>query len=300
MIVFLSTRDHQRPILEYLESHGSALADVLEPMSYSQFLQARELPRGAYVFADIERLSADERLRAETLWQRLAQQGCRLLNHPTRTLRRFELLRALHRRGGNRFDVHRLSPGAGSPRFPVFLRRENDHRGPRTPLLHTPAELDAAIAHWLGSGEDLGEVIATEFCDTADGNLVYRKYGAFLLGDRIIPRHVFFSDGWNVKRWKLAGDGFLAEELRYLETNPHQQELREIFALAHIDYGRIDYALEDGQIQVWEINTNPMIVRPTAARSAREAVHARFAAALELAWKEVALDRVLKNPRIRP
>jgi hypothetical protein len=292
MICYLSTSDHQRPIREYLESHGAALAGVFEPMTYPQFFQAREHPHGAYVFSDIERLSEPERLRAESAWQELAGRGCRLLNHPTRSMRRFELLRALHQRGSNDFAVHRLAAGAEPPRLPVFLRRENDHRGPRTPLLGTPAELAAEVERWRRSGEALGEVIATEFCDTADADRVYRKYGAFLLGDRVIPRHVFFSEWWNVKSWNLAGDDYLAEELDYLLGNPHQQELREIFALARIDYGRIDYALLDGRIQVWEINTNPMIVRPTAARSARHAVHARFAAALEVAWKEVAASTV--------
>lgn len=288
MIVFLSTQDHQRPIREYLASHGASLADLFEPMTYPQLLRARKLRVGAYVFADVERLPADDRARVETLWQGLDRQGCRLLNHPTRSLRRFDLLRALHDRGSNRFDVHRLGPGSGPPRFPVFLRRENDHRGPRTPLLENAAELEAEIARWRLAGEDLGEVIATEFCDTADASRVYRKYGAFLLAGRIIPRHLFFSEWWNVKNWNLAGEDYLAEELRYLQGNPHQQELREIFALARIDYGRIDYSVLDGRIQVWEINTNPMIVRPSAARSARQAVHAWFAAALESAWKEIA------------
>jgi len=288
MIFFLSTREHQRPIRDYLASHGAALAGAIEPIPYPQFVQARELPRGSYVFADIERLSDEDRLRAEIRWQELAQQGCRLLNHPTRSLRRFDLLRALHRRGSNRFDVHRLRSGMPTPRFPVFLRRENDHRGPRTGWLQSIAELDAEIARWRDSGEDLREVIATEFCDTADAHGIYRKYGAFLLGGRIIPRHVFFSDAWVVKAWRFASDAFLAEELQYLESNPHEAELREIFGLAGIDYGRVDYGVKDGRIQVWEINTNPMIVRPSAARSTRHAVHARFAAALELAWKEVA------------
>ena len=170
-------------------------------------------------------------------------------------------MRALRQRGSNRFDVHRLG-ASGSPRFPVFLRRANDHRGPRTSLLASPAELEAEIASWRRSGEDLGDVIATEYCDTADENGVYRKYGAFLLAGRILPRHLFFSDHWNVKAWRLAGDGFLSEEIRFLETNPHRGELSEIFALAR-RLRRIAYSVTDGCSQVWEIHTNPMIVRPS-------------------------------------
>jgi hypothetical protein len=54
----------------------------------------------------------------------------------------------------------------------------------------------------------------------------------------------------------------LREEESYLDTNPHEDELRSIFELAEIDYGRIDYSLSKGGIQVWEINTNPMIFAP--------------------------------------
>jgi hypothetical protein len=45
----------------------------------------------------------------------------------------------------------------------------------------------------------------------------------------------------------------------YLQAHPHEAELRKIFDLANIEYGRIDYSLLNGKIQVWEINTNPNI-----------------------------------------
>ena len=35
------------------------------------------------------------------------------------------------------------------------------------------------------------------------------------------------------------------------------KQLREIFDLAQIEYGRIDYGMLDGKVQCWEINTNP-------------------------------------------
>ena len=43
----------------------------------------------------------------------------------------------------------------------------------------------------------------------------------------------------------------------FLETNPHESWIRTIFSDAGIDYGRIDYSLQDGRPRVWEINTNP-------------------------------------------
>ena len=102
----------------------------------------------------------------------------------------------------------------------------------------------------------------TEFCHTADEHGVYRKYAAFIVGDAIVPRHLFFRRDWQVKRNQLTDDAFLDEERKYMETNPHERRLREIFAAAQISYGRVDYALLDGEIQVWEINTNPVIAFP--------------------------------------
>jgi hypothetical protein len=56
----------------------------------------------------------------------------------------------------------------------------------------------------------------------------------------------------------------VAEEWAYLHDNPHERELRQVCELARIDYGRIDYAVVDGRIQVWEINSNSWITNPTS------------------------------------
>ena len=51
----------------------------------------------------------------------------------------------------------------------------------------------------------------------------------------------------------------VAEEQGYLAEDPHERSLCEIFKLANIDYGRIDFSLCGQQIVTWEINTNPLI-----------------------------------------
>src|SRR5262249_25455022 len=158
-----------------------------------------ELPLGAYIFADIELLSDEQRHRAAEIWQQLSARGCPLLNHPTCTMRRYELLRMLHRRGINRFNVYRARDAEMPQRFPVFLRRENDHHGSLTRLLRSPAELASALRWRRWFGPPLDELLITEFCDTADDCGVYRKYSAFNLGGQILPRHLFFSNHWLVK-----------------------------------------------------------------------------------------------------
>jgi hypothetical protein len=44
-----------------------------------------------------------------------------------------------------------------------------------------------------------------------------------------------------------------------MASDPHAAAVARIFELTQIDYGRVDYGLLDGAVQVWEINTNPMI-----------------------------------------
>lgn len=115
--------------------------------------------------------------------------------------------------------------------------------------------------------------IAMEFCDTADAHGVYRKNGAFVVGERIVPRHVFFSKDWLVKSPDLLGHAQLEEELAYVRSNPHAEQLLAVCRLAHISWGRIDYALLDGQVQIREINTNPMFSFPGPEAPEREPVH---------------------------
>lgn len=50
------------------------------------------------------------------------------------------------------------------------------------------------------------------------------------------------------------------EEKECLESNSFSDQMMHIFNHANIQYGRIDVGLKDGQIQVWEINTNPVLI----------------------------------------
>jgi len=217
------------------------------------------------VFADIERLEWDERRRAADLWSRLDASpavSC-LLNHPTRVLCRYELLRALRNCGWNDFDVYRVSEGRLPERYPVFLRGEDDHGGANSPLLDSREALTTELERRRAEGRLREGTLIVEFCDTADEHGLIRKYGAFRVGSRILPRHIFISRNWMLKATRDS-DGVSREEMAriemdYMEANPHAEELMARFGLAGIEYGRIDYALKDGRIQVWEINTNPTV-----------------------------------------
>jgi hypothetical protein len=254
-----------------------------------RLLRPRRAPRrGVYIFTDLEVLLPEMVTRAAALWETLARSGAglRLVNHPTRTMRRYELLRTLRQHGVNTFDVYRATEGRWPARYPVFLRLENDHAGARTPLLPDRAALEIALNELARLPIRRDEILITEFCDTADRHGIYRKYGAFVVGRNVFPKSVQFGRHWVLKRTQIEDADLLREERAYVETNPHARELQAIFALARVEYGRMDYGLLNGAIQVWEINTNPHITNLSAARyGSRRAVYdlveQRMAAALE-------------------
>lgn len=267
MIYYLATAHHRYTMTSYLQTWGRALAGRVQVLPYEELRIARDPPPGSYVFTDMDRLSDAERQEATGVWERLRRAGdnFRLLNHPLRTMRRLELLTALHERGVNRFAAYPAAHHVPPPeRFPVFLRREDDHLGRVTPLLRTPDELEAAVRRAASEG-CLKGMLVIELCDTADASGVFRKYSVFVVGSRIIPRHVLFSRDWQVKMPDLLDEDKLREERDFLEANPHEARLREIAALARVDYGRIDYALSEGGLQIWEINTNPLVLLPRQA-----------------------------------
>lgn len=260
MIHVLLTGRHDYTITTFLASGGKALAPTLCARAWSAVFRQRTLPAGTYILSDFDRLRPHALRRACAVADALeASDAARLYNHPARVLGRFELLRRLHADGWNPFSVHRLDALPDSVRFPVFVRMASDHQGPRSALLHSRAAVEAAADALARRRKPRDDMIVVEFQETIDERGQYRKYGAFRVGDRIVPRHLFFGRQWQRKAPANHLDWQFDEEEAYLRDNPHEQELLQIFTMAGIDYGRIDYALVADRVCVWEINTNPMI-----------------------------------------
>jgi hypothetical protein len=267
MIYYLATGGGAHTIRNSLARLPEDLQRRTGVVLYDALLRARDLPCGTYIFSDIERLKPDVAIRAAAVWHALERSGApvRLLNHPLRSMRRFELLKTLHHAGVNDFDVHRFVDGDANPRFPVFLRGADDHSGSRTHLIRSPGALAYAARRLRQLGMAAEDIIIVEFRETRDANGLYRKYGAYRGGDQIIPTHIYFSDFWMLKtvmdrRFEKGAppeETLVEEEIAYQEQFPHREELRRIFTLAGIDYGRVDYTVVGGRLLVWEINTNP-------------------------------------------
>lgn len=283
MIFYLAKRiQPQLASRAFLDSFAEGLAGRIQVESYDDVFQMRSLRAGTYIFSDLDRLSPDETERAEFLWQTLSSAGrkIRLLNRPIHSMHRYELLRELYERGINDFNVYRLTEARQPERFPVFVRGENDHHGPLMPLLHNQAQVDEAVEVLVSEGNCRENKIIVEFCDVADVKGLFHRFGAFIIGDEIVPRSALYSREWVVK-----GQSTEYLDASYIDENPHESLLRPIFETAGIQYGRIDYAVVDGQIRVFEINMNPWLVssntKDPEIQRANEAFARNFEAAMQ-------------------
>ncbi|HEY2162693.1 MAG TPA: hypothetical protein VGH04_01825 [Gemmatimonadaceae bacterium] len=279
MIYFVVGDEGSFSIRYYLDEEGSALRDTMRVVLYDDLARLDRLPLGTWVFTETDRLSDAERTLTLLACDRLAAARAGVMNDPRRTLLRYDLLRAANAGGVNRFQAW---PATGvifrrngrratrtaetivaeALRFPVFIRLANRHTGNLTPLLDSPRRLEAALASLMAARHRLDDLLAVEFCDTKDEHGIYRKYSAYKIGDRVVPRYLECSREWMVKwDWRIFDRVRADEEAHYLATNPHEAWIRRVFDLAGIDYGRVDYGVLDGAPQAWEINTNPTIGR---------------------------------------
>lgn len=267
LIYYLTSDKHPYTMRDFLAGLGKPLADIVRVCDYSEFMRIRKLPaRAAYVFADVDRLSGSQSINIFERWKRLEDAGARLLNHPLRVMRRYDLLRWAHENGINSFDSYMVIEHRKPKRFPVFIRRAFDHEGSISALIRDQAELDNAIAAMRAASEWPGDKIITEYIDVSNKDGVFLKYAAFRVGDTLIPRQIMAAKQWVVKKPEFDSPELAMHEAAYLSENPHGEQLMSIFKAAHIEYGRIDYCVIDGRIQVFEINTNPTLIGPRSTQ----------------------------------
>jgi hypothetical protein len=307
MIYFLVPAAQEFTIKDYLDLFGRTLRQDIRILHYEHLLNQREFSSGTYVWAALDQLHPGMSQLVFEIYVQLKQmEGFRFLNDPRNTLQRFELLNKLHDAGRNDFRAFKADGDLTSVRFPAFIREESLHDGAISPLLNSEREILEALGRALVQGRKLKNLLIVEFCNTADEIGFFRKYAAFIVGKRVIPRSLNYGRRWMLKHSRTEFTmPMIEEELEYVSTNPHQQQLREIFALAQVEYGRIDYAIKDNKVQTWEINLLPTIGRGLRRRSkplppeldaARDEVKRHFYEGFERAWREVDLPTDFKAP----
>lgn len=307
MIHFIVPAAHDRMVREYLEFWGRDVAPRMRVLHVESLPSRTQFARGVYVLAALDQLTPPMAAFVRALHTALAaQEGVRFLNHPTRSLQRFALLEELNRRGCNEFRAVPATADLRSLRYPVFVRDESAHDGALSPLLSSPAAVQGAIGKAILQGRSARHLLVVEFCDTADRDGYYRKYSSFIVGDRILPRMFNYSRSWMLK---FQGSEFsrsmVEEERDYVLGNPHAAALREVFGIAGVQYGRIDYAMKDGRLQTWEINLNPTIGRglrpssgniPAELDAIRKPLKEHFYRGFREAWEAVDVDARCDDP----
>jgi hypothetical protein len=252
MIYFLTFKQHRYTVSLFIDYTKTKNIKVV---GYEDLDLKLFKAHDTVVFSDIDRCNDPKLETLKHLYDQIVTIGCKILNNPHKVMRRFELVNELSKLKYNCFRLYRPQEAdVKLIKYPVFLRDEFEHSGPSTELIQDQEELKVSFENI----EDEGIVI-TEFVDTSVDSL-FHKFGAFIIDGEIIPRHYFVSDKWNVKSSSSITEESIRNEISYLETNPDKELIQKIASIAHIDYGRIDYAFFGQQIIVFEINTNPTLI----------------------------------------
>lgn len=266
MIYYLCDRKHQFTVTTYLNTWGKEIAPFFEPLPYNIFLRRKKHQSGTYIFSDLERLTRLQHKHAANIACQLSSIPSRytVVNQPDRYLNRLEMLRALHRRGINVFNVYRPWELAAIKKFPVFVRAARIHTGPLTELLNTRWAVILALLRPRVIRRSEGNMLIAEYVDVSDEDGLFHKYAAYRIADRMVAAHVERNHNWSVKLQDshdgIDVDRLVSDNLDYIKHNPHARQLMAIFELAGIEYGRIDYAVDSRGLIIFEINTNPHII----------------------------------------
>lgn len=263
MLYFVCKAATCAPIWNFIARTGWRQMPFLRPITYEDLFHRRRAPRGHYIFTDFDRLTAYEIHCAAAMAKALqaADPAIRIYNHPTRVLERFPLLQKLRAEGLNSFGATRIDDGTRPTVWPVFIRCEDDCKRPDTGLLHNDAEFDAALADMAAKGVPLKRRIAVEYRAEVSSDGYFRKFGAVRIGGQVFLQHILRNSDWYVKHGMVARDEAADRDFITLFDNfgEHAAHLDKVFALAGIDFGRVDYAIVNGRFEVYEINTNPTI-----------------------------------------
>ncbi|MEX0970335.1 MAG: hypothetical protein WD046_07830 [Paracoccaceae bacterium] len=256
MIIFVTTALHGYTIARLRPLPGMP---QLRQWSYERLFRTRLFARATYVLTDFDRLKVADIEAAARFYDALQARGLRVLNDPRQFLPRDMLLRHLHRCGVNSFDIWRPGDGETPTRYPVFLRTIAAHRGALSELLDSAGQAETALREALAAGHPIADLVFVEYVGQPTAAGKFEKRAAHMLGDEIFAAPTANQAHWMAKFGeKGAGtpEGY-RQELDETRAYPHTETLRRVFKIAGAQYGRADFALRDGRVEVFEVNTNP-------------------------------------------
>ncbi|MEQ8714166.1 MAG: hypothetical protein RIC80_14190 [Cyclobacteriaceae bacterium] len=262
MIQFFLDRDNTYTMANYLGYRGSSIRPLFEIIPYQRLSTLEKVNCSTLIFTDLDWLTDEQRGSLTTLADHLsAEHGPLIFNHPAKVLSRYDLLRELFTVGINVHNVYLLSESMENVQFPVFLRHKDQHTGPLTPLLYDLDQIARQVKLLMLSGHQRQELMVVKYVDVGTDTGIYKKFSALRIGEQIVPRHLGYDEQWLVKangnRDHKKTEMYLEEFYDYMSEFPHRDWVAKVFAIAGIDYGRIDYGIRGDQLVAWEINLNP-------------------------------------------
>ena len=142
--------------------------------------------------------------------------------------------------------------------FPFIARECGTQTGATMELINSAAEFDSFLERYNSR-----EAYFTEFVDFQSPDGLYRKYRVRIVGNEIIPNHLFVNTQWNVhsqasREIMSSNPEYLAEERAFVsEPLDHLDVLREIHRRIGVDFYGIDYAvLPGGSLVLFEANAS--------------------------------------------
>ncbi len=258
MIVFLTTRAHDYTVRHLI---GAAPGLEVRIFNYASVQGQRQLPRATYIFTDLDRLPTELLNMSARLYIQLRDQGVRVLNNPAHVLSRYGLLRALFLNGMNRFNAYQVEEGVMPQHWPVFLRTDGTHEGPLPQLYNNTRDLEAGIDSAVAQGLPRSRLLIVEFMAEPARPGLYRKLSCFRVGTASVAHTCVHDTDWIAKQGKLGitPPDLYDDESRIVRDNPYGAAVGRAFEIAGIEYGQIDFGIVGGEIQTYEINTNPHV-----------------------------------------
>lgn len=242
-----------------------ALPDERRPRwtgrTYSWLFRSLRLPSATYIFVGVDRLDMAERRLAAQFYRHINTRGpgFRALNDTAIGMGRYRLLRTLYQRGINQFNAYLATEPLDGLRWPVFVRSATMSLPPLTDLLASRGDLDGALALLVEAGHPAEDLLVIEHCAEPFAPGLFRKQAEYRFGDRYVPTASVYAAEWYVKRSTSVAvdDAHIDFDMAVLRDNPYADLAREVFAIAGVEYGRIDIGMVGGRPQVYELNFNP-------------------------------------------
>jgi hypothetical protein len=252
MIHFVVPAGRDNLFREYLDFWGRNLSERMRIVHYETLIRQTECDRGTYVLTTLDELNPAMERAIEDLHRQLdGIDGVRILNHPIQTLRRYDLAGRAGAAGPQRASRRARERGSRRAAVPGISEESATTTG-RSRLSSTRPRPSRRESDALVQGRRLRDLLVVEFCATAGDGGFYRKYAAFVVGDRVVARSLNLRKGVDAQ---VPGERILpihgAGGAGIRSSQPARGAARRDLPGRAGEYGRIDYSIKDGRVQTW-------------------------------------------------